>query len=219
MTQSFRLLAGLLAGAIGCGGAGLAQDQEGGRTFFVNAASGNDSQDGLSAQSPWRSLTKVNAAELQAGDKVLFHRGNTWRGTLVPRSGREGKPITYGAYGEGDKPLLLGSVSRNEPGDWHEEGDIRAGRGIALLDPHGDLAEAILDSIPSHRANDVVLFDAGDRAHPLAFNALSCGEADQRGLVASAVVSALKKLYGDSRGPRLEHILRNAPSALLILQR
>ncbi len=95
------------------------------------------------------------------------------------------------------------------------DADIRAGRGLALLDPHGDLAEAILDGIPPHRTNDVVLFDAGDRAHSLAFNALSCGEAEQRGLVASGVVSALKKLYGDSWGPRLEHILRNALLALL----
>ena len=75
------------------------------------------------AQSAWRSLSKVNAAELRPGDKVLFQRGGSWRGTLVPRSGREGAPITYGAYGEGARPLLLGSVSRNDPGDWHQEGD------------------------------------------------------------------------------------------------
>jgi len=95
------------------------------------------------------------------------------------------------------------------------DADIRAGRGLALLDPHGDLAEAIFDGIPAHRTNDIVLFDAGDRAHPLAFNPLFCPEADQRALVASGVVSALKKLYGDSWGPRLEHILRNALLALL----
>ena len=93
--------------------------------------------------------------------------------------------------------------------------DILAGRGLALVDPHGDLAEAMLDAIPRHRTNDVILFDAGDRDYPLSFNVLSCKEADQRGLVASAVVSVFKKLYGDSWGPRLEHILRNALLALL----
>ena len=77
----------------------------------------------VSPQSPWRSLERVNAADLKAGDKVLFRRGEAWRGTLLPHSGREGAPITYGAYGEGEKPLLLGSVSRNEPRDWHQEGD------------------------------------------------------------------------------------------------
>ena len=83
------------------------------------------------------------------------------------------------------------------------------------IDPHGDLAETILDTVPGHRTNEVVLFDAGDRDYPLSYNVLACKEADQRGLVASAVVSAFKKLYGDSWGPRLEHILRNALLALL----
>lgn len=93
--------------------------------------------------------------------------------------------------------------------------DIHAGRGLALIDPHGDLAETIIDAVPGHRTNEVVLFDAGDRDYPLSYNVLSCNEADQRGLVASAVVSAFKKLYGDSWGPRLEHIFRNALLALL----
>jgi len=93
--------------------------------------------------------------------------------------------------------------------------DIQDGRGLALIDPHGDLADAILDAIPTHRTNDVVLFDAGDRHYPLSFNVLACRQAHQRGLVASAVVSAFKKLYGDSWGPRLEHILRNSLLALL----
>lgn len=97
-----------------------------GRTFFV-AASGSDANDGLSQQSPWRSLDKVNAAALEPGDKVLFKRDDTWRGQLVPQSGKEGVPITYAAYGKGDKPLLLGSVCRNKPQDWqHEGGNIWA---------------------------------------------------------------------------------------------
>jgi hypothetical protein len=93
--------------------------------------------------------------------------------------------------------------------------DITAGRGLALIDPHGDLAQAILAAVPPHRTNDVVLFDAGDRDFPLAFNPLACPNSAQRPLVASGVVSAFKKLYGDSWGPRLEHILRNALLALL----
>ncbi len=116
------LFAGLLVGAMGYGVTGLSRAEESGRTFFVSSASGDDSLDGLSPQSPWRSLSKVNTAELRPGDKVLFQRGGLWRGTLVPRSGREGAPVIYGSYGEGARPLLLGSVSRNEPGDWHQEG-------------------------------------------------------------------------------------------------
>jgi hypothetical protein len=117
------LFVGMLAGVTGCGGAGLVQAAENGRTFFVSSTSGDDGSDGLSPQSAWRSLSKVNAAALRPGDKVLFQRDGSWRGTLVPHSGREGAPVTYGAYGKGARPLLLGSVSRNEPGDWHQEGD------------------------------------------------------------------------------------------------
>ncbi len=93
--------------------------------------------------------------------------------------------------------------------------DIDAGRGLALLDPHGDLCDAVLASVPPRRTNHIVLFDVGDRAFPLAFNPLACKDPQQRPLVASGVVAAFKKLYGDSWGPRLEHILRNALLALL----
>ena len=93
--------------------------------------------------------------------------------------------------------------------------DIVAGRGVALIDPHGDLAESILKTIPRHRTNDVVLFDAGDREHPIAFNPLHCDRKEDRPLVASGIVSAFKKLYADSWGPRLEYILRNTVLALI----
>jgi hypothetical protein len=116
------LFAGLLVGTLWYGVA-LVQAGEGGRTFFVSNMSGDDGSDGLSPPSPWRSLSKVNSAELRPGDKVLFQRGGSWRGTLIPRSGHEGAPVTYGAYGAGPRPLLLGSVSRSDPGDWHQEGD------------------------------------------------------------------------------------------------
>lgn len=93
--------------------------------------------------------------------------------------------------------------------------DIAAGRGVALIDPHGDLAESLLPALPRSRTNDVILFDASDSSHPLAFNPLHCPQTSQRPLVASGIVSAFKKLYGDSWGPRLEHILRNSLLALL----
>lgn len=88
--------------------------------------------------------------------------------------------------------------------------DMRAGHGTGLLDPHGDLAESLLAAIPSHRTNDVVLLDAGDRAFPVGYNPLSCPSPEQRPLVVSGIVAALKHLYADSWGPRLEHILRCA---------
>ena len=93
--------------------------------------------------------------------------------------------------------------------------DMRAGRGVGLIDPHGDLAEELLANVPRHRTGDVVLLDAGDREYPPAFNPLQCGRGGDINLTAAAVVSAFKKLYGHSWGPRLEYILRNALLALL----
>jgi hypothetical protein len=93
--------------------------------------------------------------------------------------------------------------------------DLAAGRGLALIDPHGDLSEAVLRAVPSKRTNDVILFDAADAEYPVAFNVLACSDASQRPLIASGVLSAFKKLFGDSWGPRLEHILRNSLLTLL----
>lgn len=93
--------------------------------------------------------------------------------------------------------------------------DIAAGRGVGLIDPHGDLCEAVLSTVPSCRTNDVVLFDAGDADFPLAFNILACPEPKLRPLVASGIIAAFKKLWGEFFGPRMEHILRNALLALL----
>lgn len=93
--------------------------------------------------------------------------------------------------------------------------DIHADRGCCLIDPHGDLAEAVLAGVPPRRTNDVVLFDTGDQGYPIAFNPLADCEPQARPLVASGMLTAFKKLYGESWGPRLEHIFRNCLLALL----
>jgi len=90
-------------------------------TYYV-AADGSDTRAGTSPEQAWATLARVNDAALRPGDSVLFRRGDTWRGTLRPKSGAEGAPITYGAYGDGPKPLLLGSVAKNDPSDWRDEG-------------------------------------------------------------------------------------------------
>lgn len=94
-------------------------------------------------------------------------------------------------------------------------GDVRGRRGVGLVDPHGDLVEAVLRSIPAARTNDVILFDAGDQRYPLALNLLDCPDRRQRPLIASGVVAAFQKLWGESWGPRLEYILRHGILTLL----
>lgn len=93
--------------------------------------------------------------------------------------------------------------------------DIMAGRGVAIVDPHGDLAEAVLNFVPSWRTNDVILFDPSDRDWPIAFNMLENIDPSLNTIVASSLVGIFKKIYADSWGPRLEHILRNTILSLL----
>lgn len=106
---------GLMLGVLWCAGGPV-----GGAVYYVSGG-GADERDGLSAAAAWRTLERVNGQELKAGDTVLFRCGDVWRGQLLPRSGDETGYVTYGAYGTGAKPLLLGSVSRNEEADWQPE--------------------------------------------------------------------------------------------------
>lgn len=93
--------------------------------------------------------------------------------------------------------------------------DVTSGKGVIIVDPHGDLADKVLSCIPADRENDVIVFDPADRAFPIAFNLLETVDDDFKGMVASGFVGIFKKIFGDSWGPRLEHILRNTVLALL----
>lgn len=93
--------------------------------------------------------------------------------------------------------------------------DIERGKGVALVDPHGDLAQGLLDVVPKNRINDVVYFDPGDVDYPVAFNVLQAIDDKYKYLVASGLVGVLQKIWIDSWGPRLEYILRNTILAVL----
>jgi len=93
--------------------------------------------------------------------------------------------------------------------------DIVAGRGVGVIDPHGDLADNVLSFIPSNRINDVVLIDPADREWAVAFNMLENVDPALNSIVCSGLVGIFKKIYAESWGPRLEHILRNTILALL----
>jgi len=93
--------------------------------------------------------------------------------------------------------------------------DIRQGKGVAVIDPHGDLAEKVIQYIPSHRINDVIYFNPSDIDYPLAFNVVEQVEPHLRHLVASGLIGVFQKLWADSWGPRLEYILRNSILAIL----
>ncbi|AUD01461.1 PA14 domain-containing protein [Spirosoma pollinicola] len=89
-------------------------------TYYV-ANSGNDANNGRSEGSPFQTLAKINSLSLQAGDVVLFRRGDTFRGNLqIRQSGASGRPIIIDAFGSGNKPILAGSV---QVSNWNNIGN------------------------------------------------------------------------------------------------
>ena len=93
--------------------------------------------------------------------------------------------------------------------------DMNAGDGIAVIDPHGDFIDKILNYIPKDRMDDVIILNPEDRDFPIAFNPLETVNPDHKGLVASGLISIFQKIWAFTWGPRLEHILRNTILALL----
>jgi hypothetical protein len=109
-----------------------------------------------------------------------------------------------GQTGTGKSTLLLNLIAQ----------DLAAGEGLALLDPHGDLAEAVLNYVPKVRTNDLVYINPADIERPIGFNPLSSVPHDLKPIVADGVVSAFRHVWPESWGPRLDYILTNAVRAV-----
>ncbi len=93
--------------------------------------------------------------------------------------------------------------------------DIFYNQGYCIIDPHGDFAINNLKFIPKSRVKDVVYFNPADTAYPVAFNPLELSDPAKKPNVSSEVIGVLKRMFGESWGPRLEHILRYTLLALL----
>lgn len=123
----------------------------------------------------------------------------------IKRDDRRRHMYVMGKTGMGKTTLLENMVI----------GDIRAGNGLCVVDPHGDFADKMLDYIPSYRVNDVIYFNPGDIDNPIAFNVMESVDPQFKHLVASGLLGVFKKIWADSWGPRLEYVLRNTILALL----
>lgn len=93
--------------------------------------------------------------------------------------------------------------------------DVFHGQGYAIIDPHGDFAVNNMKFIPGSRVDDVVYFNPADTAYPLGFNPLEVTNPAQKTNISSEVIGVLKRMFGESWGPRLEYILRYTILALL----
>lgn len=95
--------------------------------------------------------------------------------------------------------------------------DIQAGKGVAIVDPHGEFAEDVVDFVPEERLDDVVYFNPSDMEYPIAFNPMEQVGTEFRHLVASGIMGVFKKIWPDVWSARMEYILNNTLLALLEL--
>lgn len=93
--------------------------------------------------------------------------------------------------------------------------DIQKGKGLAVLDPHGDVAEELQKHIPEWRRNDIIYFNPSDISGLIAFNPLYNVNPKYHHLVVSGLISTFKKIWSDSWGPRMEYVLRFSLLTLL----
>ena len=123
----------------------------------------------------------------------------------IKQKNRRGHMYIIGKTGTGKTTLIENMIIS----------DIRMGNGVAVIDPHGDLSEDLLNFIPKRRIKETIYFNPSDLEHPIAFNPLEKVDRDHQHLVVSGLLSIFKKIWFEFWGPRTEHILRNAILALL----
>src|SRR5437763_4640464 len=111
----------------------------------------------------------------------------------IKRADRRAHMYLIGKTGTGKSTLLETLIAQ----------DVRDGRGLALLDPHGDLAERVLAGVPEQRKDDLIYFNVPDVSRPLGFNPLEKVVPGKRPLAASGVLEVFKKIWADTWGPRM----------------
>ena len=135
--------------------------------------------------------------------EIIFREVSTRFG--IKKSDRRKHVYVVGKTGTGKSTLLKNMIIQ----------DMRAGEGVAVLDPHGQLIDELLDFVPEERIDDVVIFNPADADYPISLNMLEMVDPKQRTLMADTLVDVFKKYFADSWGPRLEYILKNCILTLL----
>lgn len=93
--------------------------------------------------------------------------------------------------------------------------DIHYGHGVGVIDPHGDLINAILDFIPENRINEVVVIDPADRDFPISFNPIANVAEEDKHMVTDSIIEIFKKQFASDWSPRIEHLLRFSTLAMI----
>jgi hypothetical protein len=130
---------------------------------------------------------------------------NNFQDFGIKRADRRRHLYTVGKSGTGKSKMLELLIQQ----------DILAGKGVGVLDPHGDLVDNVLRCVPKERVKDVVFFDPGDVEFPIAFNPLEAVDEKFKMQVTIGFIDIFKKLFGNNWSDRLEHVLRYTTLALL----
>ncbi|MCK6553919.1 type IV secretion system DNA-binding domain-containing protein [Candidatus Binatia bacterium] len=142
-------------------------------------------------------------------DAVTVLGCTTYRGTRrvfgIRRADRRAHMLLVGKTGTGKSTLLETMLLQN----------LATGEGFAVLDPHGDLVDRLIAHVSESRCDDVIYLDVPNPTQPWGFNPLADVPVERRPLVASQLLDVFKKLWIDSWGPRVEHLLRHTLLALL----
>src|SRR3989339_900742 len=126
------------------------------------------------------------------------------------------RPVTIGVEDRRRHVYIIGKTGVGKSVLLHDMAiqDIKAGHGVCVIDPHGDLIEDILKYIPPDRAEDVIYFDPSDTERPMGLNLLEAYSEEQKHFMTTAIINLMYKLYDPQRtgiiGPRFEHAVRNA---------
>ncbi|MES2971467.1 MAG: TraM recognition domain-containing protein [Patescibacteria group bacterium] len=146
---------------------------------------------------------------------------NQHHGSVTPigltAAERERHIYMIGGTGNGKTTMLMGSIVQ----------DMHSGKGLAVVDPHGDLTKTLLEHVPPERMQDVIYFDPDDVDFPVVVNllelpaGLSGSELEkEKDRVTESVISVFRKIFSedDSGGHRIEYVLRNAIQTALTLE-
>lgn len=160
---------------------------------------------GKVAEPPPNLPTLANTAQedLSLIGTTNFRQGNIKFG--MAREDRKRHLYVIGKSGSGKSFLLLLLTLS----------DIYHNKGFAVVDPHGDFAQDVIKYVPQHRIKDVVYFNPSDFENPISFNPMENADPNMRASITSEIIGVLKKMFAESWGPRLEHILRFTLLALL----
>ena len=148
-------------------------------------------------------LPKSDDKEALLFGKTNYHNQQTPFGLL--RTDRARHLYVVGKSGTGKSKLLELLIST----------DIKEGKGVCVMDPHGDLVDAVIRHIPPERVKDVIYFNPMDTEFPIAFNPMEAVTPELKLRVTIGFIEIFKKLFGANWTPRLEHVLRQTTLALL----